>query len=239
MNPLPRPLVSLLLALFVWSPYLCAEPADRLPVDMSDAELNQRLQFIETRLARQTPNARYWQYGWTGFHAAGAAAQGLLAVDADDNDDEVNYIVGAVKSSGALAQMLIRPLPAVQSSARLQAMPSETREERIRKLERGEALLRENAARAAGRSGWKRHLIGIGANLIGGAAIAAFGDSSDAVTSTLIGIAVSETNIWTEPSRAAEDLEDYRNKKWVRRGTGQATWHIVPMADRVTLHIRF
>jgi hypothetical protein len=206
---------------------------------MSDAELDQRLQFIETRLARQTPNARYWQYGWTGFHAAGAAAQGLLAVDADDNDDEVNYIVGAVKSSGALAQMLIRPLPAVQSSARLQAMPSETREERIRKLERGEALLRENAARAAGRSGWKRHLIGIGANLIGGAAIAAFGDSSDAVTSTLIGIAVSETNIWTEPSRAAEDLEDYRNNKWVRRGTGQATWHIVPMADRVTLHIRF
>jgi hypothetical protein len=114
------------------------------------------LSFIAARLAGQTPNARYWQYGWTGFYAASAAAQGLLAVDTDDNDDEVNYIVGAVKSSGALAQMLIRPLPAVESSARLQAMPSESREERIRKLERGEALLRENAAR----SGWKRHLIG-------------------------------------------------------------------------------
>lgn len=118
------------------------------------------MSFIAARLAGQTPNARYWQYGWTGFYAASAAAQGLLAVDTDDNDDEVNYIVGAVKSSGALAQMLIRPLPAVESSARLQAMPSESREERIRKLERGEALLRENAARAAGRSGWKRHLIG-------------------------------------------------------------------------------
>jgi hypothetical protein len=239
MNPLLRPLISLLLTLSVWSPVTSAEPADRLPGEMSDAELNQRLKFIETRLARQTPNARYWQYGWTGFYAASAAAQGLLAVDTDDNDDEVNYIVGAVKSSGALAQMLIRPLPAVQSSTRLQAMPSESRAERISKLEQGEALLRENAARAAGRSGWKRHLIGIGANLVGGAVIAAYGDSDDAVTSTLIGIAVSETNIWTEPSRATDDLRDYRNNAWAGRGSGQTTWHLVPMADRVTLHIRF
>jgi hypothetical protein len=238
MNQRSELLVGICAALLVWAPSAWAEQA-LPPSAMSDAELDQRLSFIATRLAGQAPNARYWQYGWTGFYAASAAAQGLLAVDTDDNDDEVNYIVGAVKSSGALAQMLIRPLPAVESSTRLQAMPSESRAERIRKLERGEALLRENAARAAGRSGWKRHLIGIGANLVGGAVIAAYGDSDDAVTSTLIGIAVSEANIWTEPSRAADDLRDYRNNAWAGRGSGQTTWHLVPMADRVTLHIRF
>jgi len=239
MKQLSRPFAGLLLALFVWSPYTCAEQADRLSDEISNAELEQRLKFIETRLARQSPNARYWQHGWTGFHAASAVVQGVLAVDADDSDDEVNYLVGAVKSTGALAQMLIRPLPAVQSATRFQALPSRSREERIHKVAQGEALLHENADHAATRTSWKRHLIGVGANLFGGVAIAAFGDSSDAVTSTLLGIAVSETNIWTEPSRAVNDLEDYQNNKWVQRQTSEVSWHIVPLARRVEVNIRF
>jgi len=239
MKQLSRPFVSLLLALFVWSPYTCAEQADHLSGEISNAGLEQRLKFIETRLARQSPDARYWQRGWTGFHAASAAVHGVLAVDADDSDDEVNYLVGAVKSTGALAQMLIRPLPAVQSASRFQALPSRNREERIHKVAQGEALLHENADRAATRSGWRRHLIGVGANLLGGVAIAAFGDSSDAVTSTLLGIAVSEANIWTEPSRAINDLEDYQDNKWMQRQTSEVSWRIVPLARRVEVNIRF
>jgi len=239
MKQLSRPFAGLLLALFVWSPYTCAEQADRLSDEISNAELEQRLKFIETRLARQSPNARYWQHGWTGFHAASAVVQGVLAVDADDSDDEVNYLVGAVKSTGALAQMLIRPLPAVQSATRFQALPSRSREERIHKVAQGEALLHENADHAATRTSWKRHLIGVGANLFGGVAIAAFGDSSDAVTSTLLGVAVSEANIWTEPSRALNDLEDYQHNKWVQRETSNVSWHIVPLARRVEVKFRF
>ena len=239
MKQLTWPVVSLVVALFVWLPHASAEPADRLSGDISNAELEQRLKFIETRLARSSPDARVWQYGWTGFHAAAAVAQGVLAVDANDSDDEANYIVGAVKSTGALAQMLIKPLPAVQSATRFQALPSGSREERLHKLTQGEALLHENAGRAVTRSSWKRHLIGIGANLLGGVAIAAFGDSSDAVTSTLLGVAVSEASIWTEPSRAINDLEDYQHNKWVQRKTSEVSWHIVPLARRVEVNIRF
>jgi hypothetical protein len=239
MKQLSRSLASLVLVVFVWSPYACAEQADRLSGEIGNTELDQRLEFVEKRLARQSPDARVWQYGWTGFHAASVVVQGILAVDADNNDDEVDYIVGAVKSTGALAQLLIRPLPAVKSTTRFQALPSRSREERIHKLMQGEALLHENADRAATRSSWKRHLVGIGANLIGGAAIAAFGDSSDAVTSTLLGIAVSETSIWTEPSRAANDLEDYQGNKWMQRETSEINWRIVPLARRVEVNIRF
>ncbi|WP_455235154.1 hypothetical protein [Thiogranum longum] len=228
-----------ILALLVWSPHNWAEYTNRPPVAISDAELDQRLEFIQTRLAKQRPGARYWQYGWTGFYAISTAAQGILAVDADDNDDEVNYIVGAVKSTGALALLLLRPLPAVHSSTELQAMPSQSREQRIRKLEQGEAMLRENAMRAGERTSWKRHFVGIAGNLIGGVAIAAFGDSSDAVASTLIGIAVREATIWSQPSRATTDLEDYRNNKWAQRGGSAATWRVVPTANGVAVNIRF
>ena len=239
MKQLPRPFISLMLVLFVWSPCSSAEQASRQSAEISTAELEQRLEFIEARLDRQAPDARRWQNGWTGFHAASIAVQAVLAVDADDSDDEANYLVGAVKSTGALAQMLIKPMPAVQSATRFQAMPAQSRDERLQKLMQGEALLHENAERAATRTGWKRHLVGIGANLIGGVAIAAFGDSSDAVTSTLLGIAVSEASIWTEPSRASNDLKDYQENKWMRRQTSEVSWHIVPLARRVEVNIRF
>jgi hypothetical protein len=118
-------------------------------------------------------------------------------------------------------------------------MPSKTRAERLLKLEQGEALLHENANRALQRYGWKRHVIGITANLLGGAVIAAYGDSSDAVTSTVLGIAVSEASIWTEPSRAVTDLEDYRNNFRDAQSAGVRNWHLVPMSSGVALHISF
>ena len=239
MKPLAWLLASIALALLVWSPRAHPEQGDPLSAGISNAELEQRLKFIETRLAGQTPGARNWQYGWTGFHAASAVAQGFLAADADDSDDEVNYLVGTVKSTGALAQMLFRPLPAVHSANRFQALPSVSREERVHKLVQGEAWLHENADRAATRFSWKRHLVGMGANLLGGVAIAAFGDSSDAVASTLLGIAVSEANIWTQSSRALDDLDDYQNNRWMARDTRDVSWHIAPLARRVEVNIRF
>jgi len=239
MKQLWRPFVGLCVVLLAWSPCTWAEQANRLSAGIGSSELEQRLEFIEARLDSLYPDARRWQNGWTGFHAASAAVQAVLAVDADDSDDEVNYLVGAVKSTGALAQMLIKPMPAVQSASRFHGMPAQSREERLQKLMQGETLLHENAERAATRTGWKRHLVGIGANLIGGAAIAAFGDSNDAVTSTLLGIAVSEASIWTEPARASNDLKDYQENKWMRRETSEVSWHIVPLARRVEVNIRF
>ncbi len=207
--------------------------------DISDTELEQRLKFIETRLGKLNPNARYWQHGWTGFYTATAIGQPVLAVNEDDNDGETNYIVGTVKSVGGLAQMLIKPLPAVTSYKRFKSIPSQTRAERIHKLEQGEAMMRENSERALQRYGWKRHIMGIGANLLGGVMIAVYGDSSDAVTSTAAGIAISEAVIWSEPGRAAKDLDDYRVNFRNAHGTGARNWHLVPMTGGIALHVSF
>lgn len=211
------------------------------PQDISESELDQRLRFIETRLAGLNPNASYWQYGWTGFYAATALGQAALAIDEDDSDDELGYIVGAVKSTGGLVQMLLKPLPAVTSHDDFQSMASETRAERLLKLEQGEALLQENAIRAQQRYGFKRHAIGIGVNLLGAAVIAAYGDSSDALPSAAIGIAISEANIWTEPSRAATDLDDYRSQFDGAQKTSVRNWHLVPSrgGTGVVLNISF
>jgi hypothetical protein len=224
-----------MLALIAWTP----SGFGQVPSDISDSELDQRLRFIENRLEKLNPNSKYWQHGWTGFYAVAAAGQAALAIDEDDNDDQTAQIVGAVKSAGGLAQMLIKPLPAVTSSQHFESLPSGTRAERLLKLEQGEALLYENANRARQRYGWKKHAIGIAANLLGGVVIAVYGDSSDAVTSTILGIAVSEANIWTEPARAVDDLEDYRNNFHDEPRTGRSNWRLVPESGGLALKIDF
>jgi len=228
-----------LLLLVAWAPLSYGQQPMQSSRDISDAELEQRLKFIETRLGKLNPNARYWQHGWTGFYTATAIGQPILAVNEDDNDGETNYIVGTVKSVGGLALMLLKPLPAVKSYDRFQSIPAQTRAERMHKLEQGEAMMRENSERALQRYGWKRHLMGIGANLLGGAMIAAYGDSSDAVTSTAVGIAVSEAVIWSEPGRAAKDLDDYRDNFRNAHGTGARNWRLVPMTGGIALNVSF
>jgi len=220
-----------------WVPSSYAQSLD----EISESELDQRLRFIEMRLAGLNPNATYWQYGWTGFYAVSALGQAALAIDEDDSDDEVRYIVGAVKSTGCLLNMLLKPLPAATSDDVFQSMSAETREERLLKLEQGEALMQENAIRAQQRYGYRKHVIGIAANLLGGIVIAAAGDSSDALLSTVSGIAISEANIWTEPSRAATDLEDYRNQFDGVQKSSVHNWHLVPSSGGtgVVLNISF
>ena len=229
----------ILLLLIAWAPLSYGQQPMQSHRDISDAELEQRLKFIETRLGKLNPNARYWQHGWTGFYTATAIGQPILAIHEDDNDGETNYIVGTVKSVGGLAQMLIKPLPAATSYKRFTTIPSQTRAERLHKLEQGESMMRENSERALQRYGWKRHIIGIGANLLGGAVIAWQGDSSDAVKSTAVGIAVSEAVIWSEPGRAAKDLEDYRDNFRNAHGAGVRNWHLVPMTGGIALQVNF
>ena len=239
MTGLRHTFLASMIMFIVWAPSSYGQPHTQSLHDISDSELDQRLKFIETRLVGFNPNARRWQYGWTGFYAMTAVGQAVLAIDEDDNDSQTSYIVGAVKSAGGLAQMLIKPLPAVKSFGRFQSMPSQTRAERMLKLEQGEALLHENANRVLQRYGWKRHVIGIATNLLGGAVIAAYGDSTDAVTWTVLGIAVSEASIWTEPAHAVTDLEDYRNNFHDAQRTGARNWRLVPMSGGVALHISF
>src|SRR5215213_4001914 len=73
---------------------------------VSPDEANARLRFLDERLDAGRSTARAWQYGWTGAYGAGALAGAAQAVIADDGDEQVYNIVGAVKSAGALADLL-------------------------------------------------------------------------------------------------------------------------------------
>src|SRR5688572_19186544 len=80
--------------------------------NLPDSEIDARLRFLEERLDAGRFTASAWQYGWTGIYTTTTAVSAVQAITADDGDARVVGIVGAVKSAGAVAQLLIDPLPA-------------------------------------------------------------------------------------------------------------------------------
>ena len=206
---------------------------------LSDGEIDKRLRFIMERLDEGQRNAQYWQYGWTGFYAIGSVTQSVAAIDEDDSEDRVNYVVSAVKSAAALTDLLLRPLPARHGADEIRTMPAGTRQENLQRLYRGEELLRANAERARERTSWKPHLTVVGVNLVAGAFIWGFGDGDDAAVSTALGIAVGEAAIWTQPGRATTDLEDYERRFAGFRTKTKITWHIVPIMGGAVVRVSF
>jgi hypothetical protein len=206
---------------------------------LDDPEIQARTGFLEERLDAGRRSAQAWQYGWTGVYGVTTTVSAVGTLLADDADDRVYNLVGAVKSAGALAQLLLDPLPARLGAAPMREVPATTRRGRLERLAVGERQLFVNAARAEQRYSLRRHLEGVTTNLIGGAVIWAFGDSSDAVVSTLSGIAVGELQIWTQPWRATGDLEDYRNRFTDGSPVGAGDWELRPRPGGVELALRF
>ncbi|MEZ4483873.1 MAG: hypothetical protein R2864_04535 [Syntrophotaleaceae bacterium] len=175
--------------------------ADRdSPSAIGGNELDLRLDFIETRLDAGKQHAQYWQNGWSGFYAVSALAQTISWLDADNNDDRINYAVGAVKATGSLLDMLAAPPPGRYGADAIRAVEGRS----LDKLDKAENLLQAAAQRAQARTAWKPHLKVLGVNLLGGGVILAFGDRDDALLSTTLGIAVARPI--SGPNRPAQSL---------------------------------
>lgn len=204
---------------------------------LSDEEIDQRLTYLNQSFDQIEAPSNYWHYGWTGFYAVSAVAQAAKAADESDNDDSTKLWVGAIKSTGGLAMMLLKPLPIVHGRDQFEAMPNATRSQKIDRLKKAEQLLRHSAWRANERYTWKPHAITIGANIIGALAITAFGDSSDALSSSALGIAIGEAAIWTQPSAAEQEWKGYQSRF---KGSQTAyQWHIRPTYNGVQFELRF
>jgi len=233
--PLTRILATLFCGLWLCFP-LAAQGADRgFPSVTADEEIDLRLGFIEERLNAGKRHARYWQNGWTGFYSASALAQTVFWLDADNNDDRINYVVGAVKATGGLIDMLLRPLPGRYGADEIRALEGPS----LYRLGKGEDLLQAAARRVQEKTTWKPHLKVMGVNLLGGAVILVFGDGGDALVSTAMGIAVAEANIWTQPTQPSTDLRDYQGRFVGRQAKNARHWQLLPFPGGAMVRVSF
>lgn len=233
--PLIKILATLFCGLFLCVPYIVQGADLNYPSATADNEIDLRLNFIEERLETGKQHAQYWQNGWTGFFAVSSLAQTVAWLDADNNDDRINYIVGAIKSTGGLIDILLRPMPGRYGASEIRGLEGQS----FDKLGQAEDLLQATAQRAQAKTTWKPHLKVLGVNLIGGAAILAFGDGGDALVSTAIGIAVGEANIWTQPTQPSSDLRDYQTRFPEKQARHGRRWQLLPFPGGAMLQTSF
>lgn len=203
---------------------------------LSDAEIAERLSFIENRLEAGKTYAQVWQYGWTGIYTVTAVAGAYGAITADDGDARALSIVSGVKSALAAADLIGNPLPARLGAAPLTAVPGTGRDAQLQRLALGERALLDNAELADRRYNLRPHVQNVTVNAIGGLLVWYFGNSTDALVSLVGGIAVGEAQIWSQPWRASADLREYRGEF---PGAIAEGWELRPRLNGAELAYRF
>jgi hypothetical protein len=195
---------------------------------LQDHEIDERLAYLEEHLEYRQRDAKWWYYGWTTFYGIGIVVQSVQAGLEDDKSDRVDDIIGAVKATGGFVRLLVVPLQAKDGADRIQAMPADTREQRLQRLAAAEQQLSTNAKQADRRYYWLQHAGNVGVNVAGALIVwQGFDDAKTAWTSAGIGIAVGEAMILSQPWWPSSDWDEYR-RRFGNIDDRRFSWRIVP-----------
>jgi hypothetical protein len=207
---------------------------------LSDAEIQRRLMFIERLLDRHWFHAAAWKYGWLTIVGAGGITAATEAGLADEGSaDQANSIAQAGKAVIGISYLLLNPMPGTSGAAPIREMPAATREERMAQLAAAEDLLARVAERAHNRYSWWLH---IGTVLINAAAAApalAYGDEQAAAKSFFVGLAGGEAQAWSQPWYGPGNWAEYEHFAATSGAPPpvepQTKWRIVPYGRGVAV----
>ncbi len=183
-------------------PQPAARPAPPAPLPPRDAE--ERLAFLEDRIATQQLHAQIWWEGFITFYGIGLIVQSAQAIEAETPADRADLIVGVVKAAGGVVRYAVDPMKGIQGFDPVAG------ESQAARLARGERILRENADNTTPFGPWYAHLINLGINGTGAIIVGAgFDDWKQGLISAGIGFTVGEISLFTQPWEAPGDLEEY------------------------------
>jgi hypothetical protein len=179
--------------------------------EIPDSLVKERIQYIQHMLNKGKPAAKLWWNGWLYAYTAATVGQGVVLFSADKLKTRQDMAVGAATTLiGALGQ-LITPMVPGYATERLALIQGDTPEQRIEKLKNAEALFEASAKREKEGRSWKMHaasgVVNIGSGLV---TWLGFKRSIWAgVENFALNTAITEAQIWTQPTRAIKDYKNY------------------------------
>jgi hypothetical protein len=210
--------------------------------DPSDVEVTRRLAFVEGALDGGQGAASAWWNGWLIGYGGATAAQAAVYSSSDDEKQRQDMLVGAFATGIGAVDLLLEPMDAARLPARLRQMPDDNPEARRAKLEAAEGFLRKAAAREKRGRSWRTHLLTGAVNLAAGLVIWQHYDrpASDGLTTFAVGQLISEVQIFTQPTRAIRDLDEYEKRSDFGGGAAVArSWYVGVTPERVLVGCRF
>lgn len=222
----PRPL-SILAALLAAT--ICLQPV--VAFAQCDADTEARLEFLETRLDEGEKSAKLWWRSWMAVFTIGAV-YGIVGGATDDNNETAiaSYIT-AGKSTLGIAQLVFRPYVARHGAEPIREIPKSSAEGCSQRLQLAEKHMASSAKDANMRRSWVRHVSALVLNLGAGIVVAeALDEPEQGWQDFAISEVSSELHIWTYPTRARNDWEEYRTRYF---GTSPALSSTAPQWDFV------
>jgi hypothetical protein len=200
--------------------------------ELGDAEVANRLAYIQNSLDGGRKPADLWWYGWLVGYSAATAGQLAAYSRSDDEKQRQDTLVGAVTTALGAGGVLIFPLEAGRYAARLRAMPGDTPEARRVKLAAAQSYLRKAAAQEELGRSFQTQAIATAVNLAAGLTIWLHYNrpAKDGLITFAIGQIIPEVQIFSQPMRAVRDLRRYEQRSDFgavgMAGEPRRTWYV-------------
>lgn len=209
------------------------------------ARVSERIKVIQKILDRSIIQTDIWWYGWLGAYSAATVGQGVVAAVSDDLSVREDMVLGAGTTVLGAAFQLLTPLDVRAYANKLSEMPDSTADEKSKKLMAAELYLSDLAALEQGGRSWKIHAMNTAVNAASGL-ITWIGFKRsvwDGVANFLINSAITELQIWTQPTRTLRDFRKYQQQylqqKPIHAKSNPAEFYLKTTPVGVLVGVRF
>lgn len=178
-----------------------------------DADTEARLQFLETRLEEGEHAMDWWWGSWMAVFSIGVVYSFVDGALENDGSNQAAAFFQGGKSALGVTQLLLRPHVGRHGADRVQRIEKSSAEGCRERLALAEKSLRQAAKEGNIRRSWAAHVTSLALNL--GVAIAideGWDDEGDAWRDFGVSEASSEIHIWTHPTRAVRDWDEYQRQ---------------------------
>jgi len=182
--------------------------------EIPDSLVKVQIQSIQTMLDQGKPAAKFWWNSWLYGYSAATMVQGIVFLESKKLKTRQDMALGAATSLIAAAGQLLMPMVPASAPKKLVLIPGDTPEERNIKLKKAEELFEASAKREKDGRSWKMHAASGAVNLGSGLVTWLGFDRtlSAGFWNFALNTAITEAQIWTQPTRAIRDYKKYCEK---------------------------
>ena len=182
--------------------------------EIPDSLVKERINHIQSILDAGKPASKLWWNAWLYGYSAATIVQGSVFLASNELKTRQDMALGAATSLVGAVGQLIMPMTPAKAPGKLALIPGDTPEERINKLNKAEELSEASATREKDGRSWQMHVVSSAINLSSG--MITWLGFNRTIQSGLINFAINEviteTQIWTQPTRAIKEYEKYCEK---------------------------
>lgn len=210
--------------------------------ELPDSMVMHRIQSIQQMLNDGKSCADKWWYGWLAGYSAATIAQGAVYLWSNNKSTRQDMALGAATTLLGAAGQLLTPNTAGKAPDMLFVLPENTITERLSKLQQAEKLLQMSAMREKKLRSWQTHLTCGAVNISSGLItwLAFKRTLWDGIGNFALNTAITETQIWTQPTKALKDYRKYKsNDVNCKLSPLKVSWEVTVYPGRVGLSVLF